>query len=685
MKSSSYFSLLIEELDVEETAKAGARLTQKDEPDQPLIRLDSKQTEPLEELPVAIHWIDRKGRLIYVNRRWLELFGYTEKEEVLGRFIFDFIPGPQREEAKVRFRQRLSHGEPITRRVGDREYVRKNGEKIVAETENRVLKDEQGNSWSIQTTLKDVTKEKTYERQLREELKQKKVLERRLKESVEELEKTQQELLEIQGDLIQAAERAAANGMADRLGHDIKNHIQGIIGFADLLRDDLEKSSLDNKEKQENLDTILQEARAIVDLVRNLTNSTEPRTGKRVRFGVTDAVDTALLFMKGLLQEHSIVVEKDYAVESSEVYGDKAQLVSVFHNVIKNAEEAMQAMPDRRLTVKIGRLEEGGVFVSFKDTGAGMGPETVGKLGTPRFTTKEEGTGLGVAQSMEIIRKHGGEIRFTSELGKGTEVMIALPFAETVLSGVGKEDGEWVKKQGARLVTQASSSDFRLALTRMDRAVDDALAGTSELEEKIKVVAEIYLDGFSNRNFRALLLPCLLRTLSGAKNAKFLLKGRPALVEEAIRQADGLFQERQDFVFGDEKHLPPDYRNARRAVLAFPHGRFLKERGKHYLFMEPIKDNDIPNLSSLKVLLLEARLDDVIPSDPLFGRFLKAYEILLRRRVENVPRFIAVTKGRLRHPAVLRSFAVPPLPVRVPADKLVSFYQLMMKMALQAA
>src|SRR5262249_52416073 len=67
------------------------------------------------------------------------------------------------------------------------------------------------------------------------------------------------------------------------------------------------------------------------------------------------------------------------------------------------------------------------IQIAIRDTGAGMSPETIAKLGTPFFTTRETGTGLGVVLARSAIHQHGGEVRYESKLGEGTTVIVRLP------------------------------------------------------------------------------------------------------------------------------------------------------------------------------------------------------------------------------------------------------------------
>jgi len=92
-------------------------------------------------------------------------------------------------------------------------------------------------------------------------------------------------------------------------------------------------------------------------------------------------------------------------------------------HVIKNA---VEAMPDGGvLTVEV-KVEEGNVLIDVRDTGRGISQEEMGRIFDPFYTTKEEGTGLGLSLAKQIINAHGGDIQVESEVNRGTRVRIRL-------------------------------------------------------------------------------------------------------------------------------------------------------------------------------------------------------------------------------------------------------------------
>ncbi|MDR6879754.1 signal transduction histidine kinase [Bacillus sp. 3255] len=108
------------------------------------------------------------------------------------------------------------------------------------------------------------------------------------------------------------------------------------------------------------------------------------------------------------------------------IEGDRNKLRQSFINIGKNAIEAM-ANTGGLLEITSSSGHGGSVIVSFRDSGIGMTQEQIGRLGTPYFSSKEKGTGLGTMVSFSLIRAMKGKIRIDSEKGKGTVFEITFP------------------------------------------------------------------------------------------------------------------------------------------------------------------------------------------------------------------------------------------------------------------
>jgi signal transduction histidine kinase len=108
------------------------------------------------------------------------------------------------------------------------------------------------------------------------------------------------------------------------------------------------------------------------------------------------------------------------------VYADPDQMVSVFNNLIKNAQQAIPKDREGVLKIKV-ETNDGRVLLTFTDNGTGIPDDVREKIFRPNFTTKSSGMGLGLAIVKNIITNSKGNIRFVTEKGKGTTFFIELP------------------------------------------------------------------------------------------------------------------------------------------------------------------------------------------------------------------------------------------------------------------
>jgi signal transduction histidine kinase len=124
--------------------------------------------------------------------------------------------------------------------------------------------------------------------------------------------------------------------------------------------------------------------------------------------------------------QHGVRIEQAGAPERSRVRMDRAQLNRALLNILLNA---IQAMPNGGSATVTTEAEGGVVRIRVADTGPGIAPENLDRILEPYFTTKEAGTGLGLALANKIIQEHGGELRAENGAGGGAIFTISLPEA----------------------------------------------------------------------------------------------------------------------------------------------------------------------------------------------------------------------------------------------------------------
>jgi signal transduction histidine kinase len=235
------------------------------------------------------------------------------------------------------------------------------------------------------------------------------------------------------------AERLATVGrMAAQITHEVRNPLASIGLYAELLGDEIGASASDEPRRL---------VRSIISEVDRLTEITEtylrfarlPRP-KLEREDLGAIVTGVLEFSRAELSQAGIALELDVAADLPEVAADEAQLRQALLNLVRNAREAMSTSSTAApVTARGGGQGEGQggdaqVIVTVSDSGAGIARENLGKIFDPFFSTKERGTGLGLALVQQIVVEHGGRIDVESAPDTGTRFTLTFPAARVAES-----------------------------------------------------------------------------------------------------------------------------------------------------------------------------------------------------------------------------------------------------------
>jgi two-component system, sporulation sensor kinase E len=218
--------------------------------------------------------------------------------------------------------------------------------------------------------------------------------------------------------LLKAETLNVVGELAAGVAHEIRNPLTSLKGFIQLIQNQTNEYDQYLKIILSEVDRIEHIIKEFLVLSRSNSQSFELTCIKDI---VHDTVE--LLNTQAILK--NVEIRTEYGEDLPKLYCDRMQLKQVFINFVKNAIEA--SSPGDYVEVKIKNAGNQYVQVQVCDHGCGMDEETISKIGKPFFTTKEEGTGLGMMVSNNIIKHHNGNLDVKSELGKGTEFHISLP------------------------------------------------------------------------------------------------------------------------------------------------------------------------------------------------------------------------------------------------------------------
>lgn len=225
------------------------------------------------------------------------------------------------------------------------------------------------------------------------------------------------------------AERLAMVGtMAAQLAHEVRNPMSSISLNLELLSGEVGTLSAGSfhspKEAEVLLSQIEQEIQRINSVIRDYLGFT--RLPKIVLQPVSlhAFLDEKLALSAAEFAAARVRLVKKYDPRIDSIRADAAQLWQVILNLLRNAKEAM---PDGgELTVET-RREDGEIRIAVSDTGTGISQEDAARIFAPFFTTKANGTGLGLALSQQIVAEHGGRLEFHSTPGIGATFTVLLP------------------------------------------------------------------------------------------------------------------------------------------------------------------------------------------------------------------------------------------------------------------
>ena len=244
---------------------------------------------------------------------------------------------------------------------------------------------------------------------------------RQFNEMVEQLEHNRNEIQELHRREMGRAEHLATLGeLAAGLAHEIRNPLAGIAGVVDVMGKELPAESASRAV----LADVQNEIIHIQNILNDLLSYARPRPPTFHPADLNTTIEQAVLLARQQVRTRPVQVLFVPNTSLPPVCHDPALIQQVVLNLVLNGIQAIPATG--QVDVSIFR-EHDHALITVKDTGKGISPESLPKIFKPFFTTRKEGTGLGLSLAKGIVQSHGGEIEATSTLGKGTQFRIQLP------------------------------------------------------------------------------------------------------------------------------------------------------------------------------------------------------------------------------------------------------------------
>ncbi len=220
---------------------------------------------------------------------------------------------------------------------------------------------------------------------------------------------------------LRRSERLAALGkMAAGVAHELRNPLSSIKGLALLLRSRFTGKNSDT----ETADILVQEVERLNRSICELLDYARPQKLLKETVDLQQLLQKAVSLIRIDAEAAGVEVTSSFQESLPKVLADEDKLNQVFLNLFLNGIQAMEQ--GGCLTVE---AEAAGDMVEIKvsDTGCGVAPESLDRVFDPYYTSKPEGTGLGLAMSAKIVEEHGGSVKLVSQEGQGTSVIVCIP------------------------------------------------------------------------------------------------------------------------------------------------------------------------------------------------------------------------------------------------------------------
>jgi len=354
-----------------------------------------------ETVNLIVLGLDANRTVDYVNPFFLKLTGYAH-DEVLGQEWFQrFVPNAQQATRRTAFTEFLENG---LRSHSQSAIVAKGGEERTIAWHDTVVRDAGGRATGTLSIGEDITEHQRLEQQFR-----------------------------------QAQKMEAVGRLAGGIAHDFNNLLTAILGYADLVHDDLPVRD----PRREDVHEIQRAAQRAAELTRQLLAFSRQQVLEPRILDLNEVLEGMDKLLRRLIGE-DVQLETHLAEHVGRVMADPGQIEQVVVNLAVNSRDAMpeggkltletadvdldQTYARTHDVVQQGRY----VMLAVSDTGSGMDEATKARIFEPFFTTKQQGkgTGLGLATVYGIVKQSGGYVWVYSEPGRGTTFKVYLPRVE---------------------------------------------------------------------------------------------------------------------------------------------------------------------------------------------------------------------------------------------------------------
>ncbi len=353
-----------------------------------------RQANLLEQTHDAIIVWEFPRTIIFWNRGAEQLYGFS-REEAIGRHSHELLqtlhPLPRlvfeaELERKGEWRGELTH-------------TVRDGRKILVESRHVLVREVDGRRLVLETN-RDITERKRAEEALRQ----------------------------TQADLAHVSRVTSMGELTASLAHEVNQPIAAAVTDANTCLRWLTRDQPDLEEARQAASRMAKDATRAADIISRIRLLFKKGTVQQELVDVNEVIREMIALLRSELARQSISVRTELGANLPPVMGDRVQLQQVFMNLMLNGIESMTEMnAGGELTITSRRGEDGQLLISVSDTGVGLPPKQADQIFNAFFTTKVQGTGMGLSISRSIMESHGGRLWAADNTPRGASFYLSLP------------------------------------------------------------------------------------------------------------------------------------------------------------------------------------------------------------------------------------------------------------------
>jgi signal transduction histidine kinase len=247
-----------------------------------------------------------------------------------------------------------------------------------------------------------------------------------LEASCNKLQAQSERIIAIEEQLRRSEKLSTLGEMAAVLAHEIRNPLGSIRGTAEILRDDYRPGD----PKHEFIEIQIKETERLNHVVEDFLRLARQKPVELRDCSIREELETIVTLVAKDAQNRGISLRLESNAEAAIFRGDGEKLRQAFLNIVINA---LQATPAGGSVSIVLNKSDTGFEIIFRDSGSGIAPDDLQRIFEPFYTTKSDGTGLGLAVTRKIIEGHCGKMDIESKPGQGSTVSVRLPVQESIV------------------------------------------------------------------------------------------------------------------------------------------------------------------------------------------------------------------------------------------------------------